>query len=66
MGRFEDMAFGLEEEQRQLSSRLAQLRQEGRERTARFRELMSRKLTNTALLLALERCGLAESGCGKP
>ena len=55
---FEELALGLEEEQRTISAWLEQLRGERKEKTVQFRELLSRKLVNTSLLLELERRGL--------
>lgn len=55
---FEDLAFGLEAEQASIAARLEQLRGQHREKTVQFRELMAQKLTNTSLLVLLERHGL--------
>ncbi len=58
LARFEDMVQGLEGEQTELSETMARLREEKRERTVQFRELLARKLTNSQLLLTLERWSL--------
>ena len=55
LARFEDMALGLEEEQGDIAARLAALREQGRDKTVQFRELLAQKLTNSNLRLLLER-----------
>ena len=55
LARFEDMAQGLEQEQEEIVQRLAQLREQGREKTVQFRELLAQKLTNQNMKLLLER-----------
>ena len=55
LARFEDMALGLEAEQRDIAARLAALREQGRDKTVQFRELLAQKLTNSNLRLLLER-----------
>ena len=55
LARFEDMALGLEQEQGDITARLAALREQGRDRTVQFRELLAQKLSNTNMLLLLER-----------
>ena len=55
LARFEDMALGLEAEQGDIAARLAALREQGRDRTVQFRELLAQKLTNSNLRLLLER-----------
>ena len=52
---FEDLACGLEEEQKSIALRLEQLRGERKEKTVQFRELLAQKLTNSNLRLLLER-----------
>ena len=55
LARFEDMALGLEGEQGDIAARLAALREQGRDKTVQFRELLAQKLTNSNLRLLLER-----------
>ena len=55
LARFEDMALGLEAEQGDIAARLAALREQGRDKTVQFRELLAQKLTNSNLRLLLER-----------
>ena len=55
LARFEDMALGLEAEQGDIAARLAALREQGRDKTVQFRELLAQKLTNANMLLLLER-----------
>ena len=52
---FEDLACGLEQEQKDISLRLEQLRGERKEKTVQFRELLAQKLTNQNMKLLLER-----------
>ena len=49
------MVQGLEREQEEIAQRLAQLREQGREKTVQFRELLAQKLTNQNMKLLLER-----------
>ena len=55
LARFEDMALGLEAEQGDIAARLAALREQGKDKTAQFRELLAQKLSNANMLLLLER-----------
>ena len=55
LARFEDMALGLAGEQGDIAARLAALREQGRDKTVQFRELLAQKLTNSNLRLLLER-----------
>ena len=55
LARFEDMALGLEGEQGDIAARLAALREQGRDKTVQFRELLAQELTNANMLLLLER-----------
>ena len=55
LARFEDMALGLEAEQGDIAARLAALREQGKDKTVQFRELLAQKLTNSNLRLLLER-----------
>ena len=48
-------ALGLEAEQGDIAARLAALREQGRDKTVQFRELLAQKLTNSNLRLLLER-----------
>ena len=43
---FEDMACGVEREREEISARLEELRNRGREKTVQFRELLAQKLVN--------------------
>ena len=52
------MVQGLEREQEEIAQRLAQLREQGREKTVQFRELLAQKLVNSSLIQLLERKGL--------
>ena len=55
LARFEDMALGLEAEQGDIAARLAALREQGKDKTVQFRELLAQKLSNANMLLLLER-----------
>ena len=55
LAKFEDMFFGLEEEQRSISRQLEALRTQGKEKTVKFRELLAQKLANQSVKLTLER-----------
>ena len=55
LARFEDMALGLEQEQGDIAARLAALREQGKDKTVQFRELLAQKLSNANMLLLLER-----------
>ena len=55
LARFEDMALGLEQEQGDIATRLAALREQGKDKTVQFRELLAQKLSNANMLLLLER-----------
>ena len=55
LARFEDMALGLEQERADIAQKLAALREQGRDRTVQFRELLAQKLSNANMLLLLER-----------
>ena len=54
---FEDMACGVEREREreEISARLEELRNRGREKTVQFRELLAQKLVNNNMKLLLER-----------
>ena len=52
---FEDMACGVEPEREEISARLEELRNRGREKTVQFRELLAQKLVNNNMKLLLER-----------
>lgn len=52
---FEDLACGLEEEQKNIALRLEQLRGERKEKTVQFRELLAQKLVNNNVQMLLER-----------
>lgn len=58
LARFETMCEQLDEEQKAISTKLDKLRLEGKTNTYQFRELMSKKLTNTALFSVLKLYGL--------
>ena len=60
LARCEDMLQNLEEERERLSRQLEELRLQGKSKTARFRELMGRKLVNSQLKVLLEEAGLWE------
>lgn len=55
LARFEDLFFGLEEEQRGISLQLEELRAQGKEKTVKFRELLAQKLANQTVKMTLER-----------
>ena len=52
---FEDLACGLEKEQKSIALRLEQLRGERKEKTVQFRELLAQKLVNNNVQMLLER-----------
>lgn len=55
LARCEDLLQGLEREQEDIAARLAALREQGKDKTVQFRELLAQKLTNSNLRLLLER-----------
>ena len=55
LARFEDMALGLEQERADIAQKLAALREQGKEKTVQFRELLAQKLNNQNMQLLLER-----------
>ena len=55
LGALERMWAGLEARQAAIPGELQALRAAGKEKTVTFRELMAEKLTNAAILSALER-----------
>lgn len=55
LGRWEDMAEQLEKEQTDISAQLESLRRAGKEKSVRFRELFTRKLTVSTMLDTLRR-----------
>lgn len=54
LGLFEDMVEEVINEQSSLSNQLEELRKDKQEKSYRFRELMGRKLVNTAFISLLE------------
>ena len=55
LGSLERMWADLEARQAAIPGELQALREAGKEKTVKFRELMAEKLTNAAILSALER-----------
>lgn len=55
LGALERMWADLEARQAAIPGELQALREAGKEKTVKFRELMAEKLTNAAILSALER-----------
>ena len=55
LARCEDLLQGMEREQGDIAARLAALREQGKDKTVQFRELLAQKLTNSNLRLLLER-----------
>ena len=55
LGHWEDMAGQLEQEQADIAAQLETLRQAGKEKSVRFRELFARKLTISTMLDLLRR-----------
>ena len=55
LGRWEDMMEQLEQEQADIAAQLERLRGTGKEKSVRFRELFSRKLTVSTMLDTLRR-----------
>lgn len=58
LGRFEDFYAALMSRRTEIPVQLEALRAKGKDRTVQFRELMAQKLTDTSVLLLLERYGL--------
>lgn len=58
LAEYERLAADLAAEQEALGSALSALRAQGKERSAHFRELLAKKLTNGALLALLAARGL--------
>lgn len=57
LARFEDLCEQLEAQQEQIGAQLAALRAAGKEKTARFRELMGQKLVNASTIGLLKGSG---------
>ncbi len=55
------MCRDIEQQQIKYSAELASLREKGREKTARFRELMGNKLANSLIISRLQVYGLWEN-----
>lgn len=55
---YENLRADILAEQERLSLELAELRGQDKQRSTRFREKMGQKLTNTAMLMLLDRHGL--------
>ncbi len=60
LARLEALAARTQARQRELTEKLAALRAEKKERSVQFREALAEKLTNGAVLSALEAYGLAD------
>lgn len=58
LARFEDVFQSLVEEQEQLAAQMEPLKAAGRQKSARFRELLGKKLVNQQLLIRLEFAGI--------
>ena len=59
---FEDLLDDLQAEQQALSQKLGELRAQGRESSARFRELLGKKLINSQVLGLFAARGLCVPG----
>lgn len=62
--KFEKMFKDIYGQQKQISQELAQLRSQGKEKTCRFRELMSKKLSNSYVISLYQLYGLEENAEG--
>lgn len=58
LAQFEDMVDALVREREEISRELEALREQGKEKTVHFKELLARKLINTNLCQEMERYGL--------
>lgn len=60
LAKFEDMYDELVSKQIEITGELEKLRQEGKMHTARFKELLDRRIANNTIIIIFESCG-----CGK-
>lgn len=66
LARFETACEQLLAEQEDLAARLEAMKREGKQKSARFRELLGRKLVNQQLLVRLEFCGIGTGAVQTP
>ena len=66
LARFETACEQLLAEQEELSTQLEAMKREGKQKSARFRELLGRKLVNQQLLVKLEFCGIGTGAVQNP
>lgn len=59
LARFETAYEGILREQEELAAKMEPLKAAGRQKSAQFRELLGKKLTNQQLLLRLEFAGIS-------
>ena len=60
LARFEDAYEALLRQRAELSAQMEPLNAAGKQKSARFRELLGKKLVNQQILLQLEFCGISE------
>lgn len=60
LGRLEDLCEALPLEQEKIALQLAKLRENGKEKSVQFRELLSKKLTNSLVLGTLQAYQLTD------
>lgn len=60
LAKFEDMYDDLISKQAEITEELEKLRQEGKMHTARFKQLLDRRIANNTIIIIFESCG-----CGK-
>lgn len=58
LARFENAYFSIVDQQAELSAQLEALKLQGKQKSARFRELLGKKLVNQHILVALEFQGI--------
>ena len=66
LARFETACEQLLAEQEELSTQLEAMKREGKQKSARFRELLGRKLVNQQLLVKVEFCGIGTGAVQNP
>ncbi|WP_367924547.1 hypothetical protein [uncultured Ruthenibacterium sp.] len=60
LGRLEDLCEELPKQQQQIHQRMDELRNQGKEKSCQFRELMVQKLNNSMLIATLQAHGLMD------
>ena len=65
LAQFENFYDGLTDEQRTLAEKLAALKAQGKKNSVQFRQLLSRKMELSSMLILLKTYGIGEEGAKK-